>query len=213
MQLQLDEFQEIWQDAFARLGKQAPDLAPLLQAWQQPHRHYHTLQHLSECLVWWQQYQAIAARPELLALALFFHDAIYDVPGFASSAYPGVDNESRSAAWAADCLHQAGVSADDIAQVVGHILATRHQAGGRRDELTIDRQLLLDIDLAILAASPERFAQYQQQIRAEYRQVPTLFYWWKRRQVLRFFLQQPQLFCTPLLSHLNVLAQKNLRTA
>lgn len=213
MQRQLDEFQDIWQGVFACLGKQAPDLAPLLQAWQQPHRHYHTLQHLGECLSLWQQYQAAAARPELLALALFFHDAIYDVPGVSSTAYPGADNEGRSALWAADWLGQAGVAAADIDEVVGHIVATRHFADSAITAMSADRQLMLDIDLAILAASPARFAQYQQQIRLEYQRVPRWLYRWKRRQILKSFLKQPQLFHTPYLNHWQVTAQANIRSA
>jgi predicted metal-dependent HD superfamily phosphohydrolase len=207
------ELQLLWRQVFADLGTVAPDIAPLLQAWQQPHRHYHTLQHLLECLEHWQQYQHHAQRPELLALALFFHDAIYDVPGVSSTAYPGADNEGRSALWAADCLGQAGVVAADIDEVVGHIVATRHFAGSPITAMSADRQLMLDIDLAILAASPARFAQYQQQIRLEYQRVPRWLYRWKRRQILKSFLKQPQLFQSPYLNHWQVTAQANIRSA
>ncbi|QNA90305.1 hypothetical protein G4G28_20610 [Massilia sp. Dwa41.01b] len=41
-----------WQGLWNRLGKPAPPalLAALLAAYSEPQRHYHTLQHLGECL-------------------------------------------------------------------------------------------------------------------------------------------------------------------
>jgi len=36
-----------------------------------------------------------------------------------------------------------------------------------------DATLVVDIDLAILGTDPARFAEYEQQVRAEYAEVPT----------------------------------------
>ena len=77
-----------------------------------------------------------------------------------------------------------------------------------------DALLLVDIDLGILAAEDERFAEYEQQIRQEYRHVPELLFRDKRREILRTFLERPRLYCT---SHfherLDVQARVNLRRA
>jgi hypothetical protein len=64
----------------------------LLCAWDEPQRHYHTLQHLAECLTMFDTLRAHAGQPADIELALWFHDAIYDVQGH--------DNEARSAHWA-----------------------------------------------------------------------------------------------------------------
>lgn len=164
--------------------------APLLQqqllaAYAQPQRHYHTQQHLAECLEWMRQVRHLANAPAAVELALWFHDAVYEVRGN--------ENEQRSAEWAWQALQQAGAPAD-LAQTVSQlILATKHHQAPS----DADAQLLVDIDLAILAASPKRFAQYNQQIRAEYQHVPRWLYHIKRRQVLASFLKRTSIFSTP----------------
>ena len=57
-------------------------------------------------------------------------------------------------------------------------------------------QFLLDIDLAILAASPARFAEYEQQIQKEYAWVDPDVYSIKRKQVLAHFYQAEPLYQT-----------------
>jgi len=49
-------------------------------AYQQPHRHYHTLYHLTELAALYQQVQADPgwADPHSTWLALLFHDVVYD---------------------------------------------------------------------------------------------------------------------------------------
>ncbi|MFI7961984.1 metal-dependent hydrolase, partial [Acinetobacter baumannii] len=59
-----------------------------------------------------------------------------------------------------------------------------------------DLQFLLDIDLAILAATPERFIQYEQQIQQEYFWVDPEVYSIKRREVLMNFYQSERLYQT-----------------
>ncbi len=56
---------------------------------------------------------------------------------------------------------------------------------------------LLDIDLAILASDPMRFAEYECQIRQEYAWVEPSLYVQKRQQVLRHFLETQPLYQTP----------------
>ena len=83
--------QTSWHRAWTALGlTPAADLQQrLLTAWAEPQRHYHTLQHLSECLTHFETTHALAERPGEVAIALWFHDAIYDLKD--------KDNEQRSA--------------------------------------------------------------------------------------------------------------------
>ena len=60
----------------------------------------------------------------------------------------------------------------------------------------LDLQFLLDIDLAILAATPERFIQYEQQIQQEYSWVDSEVYSIKRKDVLAHFYQSEPLYQT-----------------
>ena len=68
--------------------------------YREAHRHYHTLQHLEECFAALDDMRSDCTDTTAIELALWFHDAIYDVHRH--------DNEARSAAWAALSLERAG---------------------------------------------------------------------------------------------------------
>ncbi|WP_278397635.1 metal-dependent hydrolase [Acinetobacter venetianus] len=153
----------------------------LIVAYSEKHRAYHTIQHLYECLVLLESVRSYLKDVNAVALALWFHDAVYDPQA--------KDNELKSAALFEQYLAQ-DLSADDIQKIKQWILATQwHEA---TDEL--DLQFLLDIDLAILAASPERFSEYEQQIQQEYVWVDPDVYSIKRKEVLAHFYQVERLY-------------------
>lgn len=175
-----------WQRAWATLGLPAPDglMQRLLTAWAEPQRHYHTTQHLRECLSLLEPALDLALHPGEVELALWFHDAVYDPKG--------KDNEARSADWACQALAQAGADAAVQQRVRALIMATCHDA----EPVDADARLLVDIDLAILGAAPARFAEYEAQVRAEYRWVPSWLYRRKRNEVLAGFLKRPAIYGT-----------------
>jgi predicted metal-dependent HD superfamily phosphohydrolase len=151
---------------------------------REPQRHYHTLQHLSECLAEFAAVRPLAQNPAAIEIALWFHDAVY---------YPHAsDNEEHSASLATTCLTDAAVSGAFIATVRELILATRHQHGGQMG----DPALLADIDLAILGQPSARFWQYENDIRREYAWVPSHLYAEKRGEFLAAFLNRPTLYAT-----------------
>jgi predicted metal-dependent HD superfamily phosphohydrolase len=168
----------------------------LLRAWNEPQRHYHTLQHLNECLALFDTLRAHAEQPADIELALWFHDAIYDVQGH--------DNEARSA------LKVGGVDAARCQRVRDLIMATCHTAL----PASPDQALLVDIDLAILGAPAARFSEYTRQISAEYAWVPREVYAVKRRAVLEGFLDREQIYTTPAVAQrLEPRARDNLAKA
>ena len=74
--------------------------------------------------------------------------------------------------------------------------------------------MLVDIDLAILGAPAARFAEYTQQISAEYAWVPSEVYAVKRRAVLLGFLDREQIYTTPAVAQrLEERARANLAKA
>lgn len=153
--------------------------ALLMDSWAEPHRRYHTPQHLEECLslagTWGSELPA--ADQATLALALWFHDAVYDTRR--------KDNEYLSAELADAELERLGVAWEHRARVVQLVMATEHStpvpAG---DQLT---DLLLDIDLAILGAPAPRFNEYEVQVRAEYGWVELGAYLEGRGKVMAHF--------------------------
>ena len=56
--------------------------------------------------------------------------------------------------------------------------------------------MLLDLDLSVLAAAPDRYRAYAQAIRQEYAAVPDALYRPGRRRVLEGFLARPQIYRT-----------------
>ena len=200
-------FDADWTRAWQDLQRPAPAPAPavldaLLARWAEPHRKYHTLQHLRECLDLFSRHRALAGRPGEVGLALWFHDAVYDTTRH--------DNEAESAAWARRVLVEAGADVACAERVHALVMATRHS------ELpsTPDARLLVDIDLAILGAAPARFAEYERQIRDEYGFVPEPLFREKRAEILRGFLARPALFSTPaLVDRFEASARANLARA
>lgn len=176
-----------WAHTWAALGKPAPAgvCERLLARYDEPQRHYHTRQHLLECLQSFDELRRHADNPAEVELALWFHDAIYDVGRH--------DNEARSADLATDELLAAGLDAASVARVHALILQTRHNAPPEG----ADAQALVDADLSILAAAPARFEEYERQIRSEYAHVPDELFAQKRRQILESFLARAAIYSTP----------------
>lgn len=170
--------------AMAAEGDGAELMQQLLAAYREPQRRYHSLQHLTECLALLREHLDLAKQPGEVEIALWFHDAVYDVKAS--------DNEQKSADWAARSLTEAGVSQEVIDRVVQLIMATRHAVlpQGR------DQQLLVDIDLAILGSARERFLEYEQQIGEEYSWVPEVLFRHKRRAVLEEFMARSPIYNT-----------------
>ena len=192
---------------FARLaGRFSPDEQLVGVLWTEieaaysgPKRHYHNLAHLTAMLGELEPLQAAAGDWAALLFALFYHDAVYQVPGSG--------NEAQSAALAATRLGHLGVPAAPIARCRAHILATqRHEPSDDPDT-----NLLTDADLAILGRPWPAYEAYTRQVRAEYRRYPDLLYNPGRRKVLRQFLDRPSIYKTPaFLTRYEAAARANL---
>lgn len=163
-------------DLLSRIRAHAPEGFSLPTArWEElerrhgeAQRHYHDLLHVAEVA---ERFEAVIEtpgwqQPAEVFLALLCHDIVYE-PGHS-------DNEARSAEiarlWAAD----VDLDADRVAHLID--LTARH---GELDHATLDsdEQLLVDIDVAILAADEERFAAYEQGVAQEWDPVIGLRAW------------------------------------
>jgi predicted metal-dependent HD superfamily phosphohydrolase len=177
---------ERWRQVWKRFGVSAPNeiFQDLIARYSEPHRKYHTMQHLDECFDKLQEIRAAAVHPNEIELALWFHDAIYDVKR--------QDNEERSANWACSTALAAGLSISIAERVHALVMATRHDAMPNH----VDEQILVDVDLSILGAKPDRFDEYERQVREEYHWIPDLLFEAKRRRVLTQFLERSKIFNT-----------------
>jgi predicted metal-dependent HD superfamily phosphohydrolase len=177
-----------WQRLWQELGAHTVNgglMNQLVAAYSEPQRHYHTLQHLRECLAHFDAAASLARHPAEVELALWFHDAVYEPRQH--------DNEERSAEWAWRSVLAAGCAEDVAQRVQALVLATKSHDAPEDDP---DAQLLLDIDLSILGAAPARFAEYEQQVRAEYAHVGDAEFRAGRGRVLAGFLARPSIYAT-----------------
>lgn len=191
-------FQKVWQQLSSQ-DDGAALFMQLLEAYRQPHRAYHTVAHLEDCLHQFDIAHMEAEHPAEVEVALWFHDAVYDLKA--------TDNEAQSTLWALQALHQSGVSAAVSDRIAAMILATTHDCPPE----TNDCALLLDIDLSILGQSPEIFAVYEDRIRREYHWVPQAEYRVGRTAILKRFLARSSIYYTPFFrERLEVHARCNL---
>ena len=162
-------------------------------------RHYHNLLHLTNLLQLATTYRSSLQHPELVYLAIFYHDIVY---------HPlKKDNEEKSARLAVERLRQLGLPPQEREQVRHLILATKtHQATADSDT-----QWLLDFDLSILGTPWPGYLEYTRQIRREYRLIPYFLYRKGRKKVVIHFLEMEQIYKTPVLAtSWEVAARQNL---
>ncbi len=196
-----------WQRSFASYStceNQQSDALfdQLLAAYTEAQRQYHTLQHLIECLTKFECVHEQTDFPREFEVALWFHDAIYDVKGH--------DNEKRSAMWAKESVLSAGRPIEESQRIYDLVMITQHSALPK----TKDEKILVDIDLSILGEQAERFDEYDRQVRQEYAWVPDHVFKEKRREILTHFLARPQIFNSEyFLNNFEVRARENLQRA
>ena len=161
-------------------------------------RAYHDLRHVEAVLGTFLTIEEdLAPLDEVRAiLALAYHDAVYDPKAS--------DNEARSAAFMRAELAPLGVEGTDLAEIERLILATKDHAA--TDPLAA---LVIDADLAILAAPPDEYDAYAAAIRQEYVHVPDEAYRIGRTEVLESLLKKERLFASTLLDE--AAARENMR--
>jgi predicted metal-dependent HD superfamily phosphohydrolase len=189
----------------------------LVQAYGSRERRYHTLVHIQQVLATVEQLKHYARYLEIVELAAWFHDVVYDPQAS--------DNEANSADYAMAAIGRLGLPEAWLSPVQQLILATgSHLADApatnapdanywapdrSRDS---DIQVLLDADLAILGSPPRQYAAYARAIRQEYAWVSDDRYRQGRSQILQAFLQRPKLYFTPPMQALAAQAHTNLHT-
>ncbi len=147
-------------------------------------RYYHTIGHINTIYRELSEVRDCVEDWDVLLLALFYHDIIYNVKRS--------DNEAESANLARERLQSTSLSDDRIKRCVLHILATK----GHATSDDHDTNLFTDADLSILGQSPDVYKEYVKQVRKEYFVYPDIAYNKGRKKVLEYFLTMEKIFKT-----------------
>lgn len=170
-----DNAQALWQNISMR--------------YRESQRAYHTLSHIEQLLVQFESIKHNLPEPHIVALALYYHDVIYDPTR--------ADNEQKSAEYAVDAL-SSYLSPEQCQYIYALIMMTaNHQIDESTDSVKYsDVAYLLDMDLSILGAPWSTYEQYANAIRQEYAHVADDNYRDGRTAVLQGLLAHPKLYLT-----------------
>lgn len=151
-------------------------------------RHYHSLSHIEALFRHFEQYREELRQPELVALAIWYHDAVY------STLRKG--SEARSASLAKKQLGELGIKQEAIEVIATMIRQTADHHGPLLSE-DPDLAWFLDFDLSILGTEPKDYNRYAENIRKEYKLIPEPLYTAGRARVLHKMLEAEYLYYTP----------------
>jgi predicted metal-dependent HD superfamily phosphohydrolase len=167
----------------------------LLDRWTEPGRHFHNVRHLADVLARVDELAEETHEPDLVRLAAWYHGAIFDAAERASYAHRGGEDERASAVLARQELTDLGVPPAAVERVVDLVVAlSRHTP----DPEDFDCAVLCDADLAMLAAEPQRYKAYLEEVRAEYAHLPIEEFVRARIKILRKLETRQALFSSPL---------------
>lgn len=154
----------------------------LLARWNEPHRHYHSANHLLAVLEALDQLTDRSI-PRPVALAAWFHDAVYR----------GTSTDEEESAVLAQLRLEGVVSpgeADEVSRLVRltatHSPSTTDGAG----------HLLCDADLAVLGGAPDAYFRYVAGVRQDYAHVSESDFAKGRAGVVRRLIALDPLFHT-----------------
>jgi predicted metal-dependent HD superfamily phosphohydrolase len=198
-----DELRARWEADLGRGRESLAAFEAVCARYREPHRRYHTLLHVLRVLRTIGELEATLplADPVAVRLAAWYHDVVYDVRAATS--------ERDSAALARRALTALGRPAAQIALVGELVLATvdhRIDTVSDADAAAV----LLDADLAVLAADPATYEAYVDGVRAEYGHLDDVTWRAARTAVLRALLGRDALFLVPPTVDREVAARANI---
>ena len=154
----------------------------LLQHYGEPHRHYHTLEHVEHCLLQFDDCSGLLDCADAVELAIWFHDIIL-VPG-------ARDNEAKSADLYLELT--AGRQPEPMRHLVYRlIMATLHDGSSLDDA---DAGYMVDIDLSSFGLDWKGFLRDSANIRAENPHIDDADYQLAQTGFQRSLLARPRFY-------------------
>lgn len=156
----------------------------LIDAYNEPQRVYHNLQHIGHCLTAFDKVRHLPESADSLELAIWFHDAVYQ---------PGASNNELMSA-KLYCARAEGMHKPDMIERVNRlIMATLHSSVDIDD---LDSKFMVDIDLFSFALPWDKFLSDSENLRRESGIVSDQEYYQKQFQFQQGLLQKEHFFLT-----------------
>lgn len=174
-----DVLRPLWADTCKKLGISAEQeehwWQELERRHSEPQRRYHDFSHLAELAGYLEQCPSVQDR-EAIALAIFFHDAVYNPRA-------GSPQNEKDSAELFDSFAQVALPVGNppglakgelISKVRRWIVQTADHKCKEDDES--DCKFFMDFDMAVLGRPWDQYEIYSKQIREEYKHVPEAIY-------------------------------------
>ena len=175
-------FVSLWERCIGADGKAVFDRVEA--RYREPHRRYHGPRHIEQCLRQFDLAGPAIPNRDAVEFALWFHDAVYDVP-----RAPAAHNESRSAEFFVGCARGRGVARlrADVCRLID--ITTHGELPQAPDE-----RYVVDIDLSSFGLPWPEFLRDSAEVRAEQPAVPDDEFFAALEQLMRTLLTRPH-FC------------------
>lgn len=157
-------------------------LAELIVRYSEPHRSFHTLEHLSNMF---QSLTPLALNSPTVDWAVWYHDIVY-LPGSAQ-------NEAKSAELAVTRLLAAELPRS-LCERVGYFIRCTKGHHVKSNDFALNA--FLDADLSILGSGCGAYKRYTRGIRREHRRISRPRFTWGRRAFLKHMLAAPHIYRT-----------------
>jgi len=180
-----ERFKALWMRCLDSIP--AMDASPvyknLMNCYAEPHRRYHSCEHLAHCLHEFDRAAAMIKNRDAVEMALWFHDAVY-VPA-------ARDNEQRSADLFVD-WSKGFLRPSLITKVCSLILITMHKQAPRNEEDCY----AVDIDLSSFGIPWDDFVRDSRNVRAEQTGVGDVDFYPGQTQFLEALIKRPRIYHT-----------------
>lgn len=151
--------------------------------YSESHRHYHTLDHIQHCLSQLDKVRELAADPDAIELALWFHDIVYE---------PSEDDNELQSARLFESLLGEHMPRERAARIHRLIMATVYPSEPEDG----DERLMVDIDLSSFALPWEEFMRDTRALRAELAHVPEERFLAGKLRFLETMVSRPRFYLT-----------------
>lgn len=175
----------------------------LASLYERADRHHHSFEHIADMLLLAERFPL--EDPLAFKAAILYHDIIYEVHRYAPT-YKSLSNEEHSAIVCTNTLERHNISSAVIERARNLIQWTETHKVPDGDE---EAALFMDIDMAVLGSSPERYQRYARETAQEFLRAFTPAQYETGRTVFLNKVKGQPVFQTPHFAHLNGRVHEN----